>query len=733
MSSGSSQWRILPAGKLARLLTSAGPGFYFAVLIGVVSVTLNVLAARQLIQIGNDSRELAHNWVARTAGLASLQDQLADFRQREAQLALTVDLNARRELITWLETTMDGVESKLALVAGLSTSPEDARQASALLTAWSEYRRRHYESRRLATGSNSDALAAFRAREAAFNSLMNQTRVARDRMTEGLDTMALRNQRSTRISTILLVSSIGITVGIFLVMIALRRTGRAKIIAERRLMSVIDQSLGIVWETGRTGRLRYCSKAGYDLLRLEPASATGTRVLRFIHPDDRRRLLDAAHAALASGHPLSDIELRIVAADGSQHWVAVSGMLAFKDANPLQSRRLIAGRGLAVDVTRRYQAEQALAQNRRLEALGTLAGGVAHDLNNVFTAINGYTDLALEQAENSPQLVSDLSAIDAAAQRGTLLVRRILQFARQQVREPRVVSVRDTVQEVVQLLRPQTPPHVHIHVDGLESDCRVWADPTELHQLIVNIASNGLHAMTKEGSTLRISLESDGSRVRITITDDGIGMPESVLERALEPFFTTRPVGEGTGMGLSVAHGVVKALHGNMKIASRAGEGTSVAIDLPQTHDEGLPAANATSDHGANGGHGARVMLVDDDDQVRNSVARILRQAGCSIVPMSSAHDAINALGKPGEEFDLIITDFTMPGMSGLELAETLAQMRREIPVVLVSGYLDDATMSRAEAVGITRVLDKPVSRQTLLEVIGEVATRPTGRDAQLQ
>lgn len=699
---------------LTKAFASAGPGFVAALSIGIISITLNIIAARQLVLIGNDSKDVTETWIARTASLASLQDILADFRQQEARLALTQDTTVRRQVSDSLTRLIAQSEAGLVRIAALSMSPDDARQAGSLLSIWNEYRREYYESRVLATGEGSAAILAFREREPLFASLVNQTRVTRDAMTKGLDMLVSRNQRSSRTSTVLLISGIFLTLGAFVVLIALRRSSRARITAENRLLSVIDQSLGIVWEMSRYGRLRYCSKAGYELLQYEPGTLVGVRILSLIHPEDRRRAFNAAIEALTNDLPLGNLELRLLGRDGSTHWVAVSGKLIIKDA---LTPHLFSGRGLAVDVTRRYQAELALAQNRRLEALGTLAGGVAHDLNNVFTAVNGYADLLRDQVEDRPDLSADLAAIEAAAQRGTLLVRRILQFARQQVREPRAVSMSDTVQEVVQLLRPQTPSHVRIVVEDLCNGCLVWSDPTELHQIIVNIASNGLHAMETVGTTLKIHLEADETIVHLVISDDGVGMTEEVKERAVEPFFTTRPIGEGTGMGLSVVHGIVKSLNGTLRLTSAPGNGTSVAITLPRAHSGKLDAVATLASNPRNN-RSVRVLLVDDEDQVRQSVSRILTLAGCQVEAVASGKEALTELSTDVSKYDLVITDFTMPTMSGIELAEEIRSLSQSIPIVLVSGYLDENTTTKAIAIGITRVLDKPVPRQVLLEVV---------------
>ncbi|HEY0929599.1 MAG TPA: ATP-binding protein [Gemmatimonas sp.] len=722
MSSWQSLWRRVSGSEEQRPGWLASPGFIAAVSIGVLAITLNVIVARQLVRIGNDAQSLADSWISRTASLGALQDGLRDFRQQEARLALSGGPSWSGVHVDSLEMLRERCETALVRVTALSASPSDAEQSGSLQRLWNMYRRQHYASRSLTTGEGSAAMAAFRGRESTYVALTNLTRVTRDAMTVSADRLTARSRRSTNTSAVLLVGSILLTILAVVVAAALRRSTAARETAERRLRGVTDQSLGIVWEVDAQGRMRYCSQSGFDLLELPHESVIGRRALSLVLAEDRAMAIAAARRAATSGQALGDLELRVRAADGAIHWLAISGeVLSRGDGD---AAVMGGGRGLAVDVTRRHLAEQALAQNRRLESLGTLAGGVAHDLNNVFAAVSSYAQLARQQADGKETLQEDLTAIETAAQRGASLVRRVLQFARRQTREPRVVSVVDTVREVVQLLRPQTPPHVHIVVELPRGETDVLADPTELHQLVVNIASNGLHAMATQGSELRVRVARVEADITLTIVDNGVGMAPEVLERSIEPFFTTRPVGEGTGMGLSVVHGIVETLGGKLAMTSRAGEGTTVTVTLPRA-----PIASPRLNDGvgvAGGrGRGVRVLLVDDDEHVRDAVSRILRHSSCEVEAHPSAASALEVLRTDPARYDVVITDFTMPGMSGLELAEAVQTLPHAPPIVLVSGYLDDATTARAHALGIAHVLDKPVPRQLLMDAIADL-TSPT-------
>jgi signal transduction histidine kinase/CheY-like chemotaxis protein len=367
------------------------------------------------------------------------------------------------------------------------------------------------------------------------------------------------------------------------------------------------------------------------------------------------------------------------------------------------------------------QAERALAQSRRIEAVGTLAGGVAHDLNNVLAAVTGYAQLAQLELEQNHPAQSDLAAITAAADRGAALVRRVLQFARQRPTQKQAVEVAELVHEVTQLLRPQLPPHVKVSVELPDHESHVLADPTELHQVIVNIAANAVHAMQTRGTTLAFRLTATARDVTLVITDDGDGMTPDVLERAIEPFFTTRDFGDGTGMGLAVAHGVVTGLGGALHIESSVGDGTRVTVTLPRA-----PATAAAPAHAPNPvpsqPESLHVIVVDDDPQVRNAVVRLIERAGHTVDAFAAAAPALEVLRADPSRADVVLTDLTMPVMNGMEFAAALARLDGAPPVVMCSGYLDIATTQQARSLGIVALLDKPVEPAALLRALKDSA-----------
>jgi len=678
------------------------------------AVILNVQLARQLTAIEGDARAIAETWIVRSSTLATFEDGVREFRRQEALAALSTADTAQRAELNQLLAVRARTDRAATELQRLDARTDDSSGTASLRNRWSAYRGLAFQTESVSRGGSSQALQRFRDRETQYRDMLADARRSQEAMRAGANGLALHSQRSTQASRRLVLGRLLVII-LFMGLAELaRRNWSRRATAEQRWRDVADQSVGVVWELGPTGRVRFCSRSGLDLLGVEQRDLTGRRALRYVHPDDRRNAMQLARNAIPMRAPLRDLEVRIVRPDGGVRWLAVSGQ-------PLlgPDTRYDGFLGLAVDISRRAQAEQALAQGRRMEAVGTLAGGVAHDLNNVLAAVSGYVQLA--QAELPPEHVvqADLDSIAQASARGAALVKRILQFARQSPNEQQSVEIAELVHEVARLLRPQLPPHVRVTLELPDTESLVLADPTELHQVIVNIAANALHAMHDTGSTIRFVLNQTTSDVTLTVTDDGIGMDRATLDRAIDPFFTTRDVGEGTGLGLAIAHNVVRALGGTLLIESQLGTGTTVRVTLPRTTASGETAGELRAVEAAEV-DAIRVVLVDDDPQVRNSLTRLLTRAGHNVLAFSATAAALDAVRTNREPVDVILTDLSMPLMNGLEFAAQLQLLPSPPPIVMTSGYLDRATSDSARQLGIVALLDKPTESANLLRTLSE-------------
>ena len=370
------------------------------------------------------------------------------------------------------------------------------------------------------------------------------------------------------------------------------------------------------------------------------------------------------------------------------------------------------GMALTLDVTERRRLEADVRQSQKMEAVGTLAGGIAHDFNNILASVIGYAELAMLDAE-SEELQSDLQQVLTAAARGRQMVQRILAFSRRSGEELHPVELEPIVSETLRLLLPTLPPGVTIDLHDEERVPAVLGDAGQLHQVVLNLCGNAIYAMRETGGTLTVRLlrsETLGQAyLRIEVIDTGSGMTPEVLDRALDPFFTTKPPDEGTGMGLAMVHGIVTGMGGIFRLESVLGRGTSAIIELPA--DIGRPSPSTPLGViGAVPTGTERVMVVDDEPAVAAFLSNALGRFGYRTTTFTSAEAALEHLRDELEEYDLVITDMTMPRMSGEDLLREAHRLRPQLPVVVCTGFSASMSPERAYALGAVGYLNKPLS-----------------------
>ncbi len=392
-----------------------------------------------------------------------------------------------------------------------------------------------------------------------------------------------------------------------------------------------------------------------------------------------------------------------------------------------------------VDVSARKRAEEErsrleeqLRQAQKMEAIGTLAGGIAHDFNNILGAIVGYAELLRPQLANLPSALADIGEILKASQRGRELIERILAFSRRQVLSRKPLDLRQTVQQVQQLLRATIPATVDLRMRLPAQAQRVSADETSVHQVVMNLANNAVQAMP-EGGVLEIGLEGiyvrdsvaranpelhEGPYSLLTVRDSGGGIDPSVRARVFEPFFTTKGPGAGSGLGLAVVQAVMRDLEGTVSLESETGSGTLVQCYFPALETELLPAPAELS--GVLTGRGERILFVDDELSLARVGARRLGALDYQVVAETDPATALDRFNADPAGFDLVVTDFTMPGMTGLDLAEAMAKVRPGIPVLMVTGFVEEIPETRLRAAGVRAVLRKPLTLEQLSGAVRE-------------
>lgn len=379
------------------------------------------------------------------------------------------------------------------------------------------------------------------------------------------------------------------------------------------------------------------------------------------------------------------------------------------------------------------QIEARLRQSEKMEAVGQLAGGIAHDFNNVLAGIMGYTEMTLPCVGKGSVGENNLLQVLKAADRARKLVQQILTFSRQGNPQMSITDLRLIVQEVLDLLRASIPSSATIESDLHPDTKPVMADATKLHEVLLNLATNAVHAMSRKG-TLIVKLNRTiidqsafgrtgeikaGQYTVLEVTDNGCGMDERTLSKAFEPFFTTKAVGEGTGMGLSVVLGVVQSHGGDLQVESSPGKGSTFRIFLPAAE-----MSDSGDEEGDNSGPmrgSERILFVDDEPMLVRMAEDLLGKLGYDVIVLPNSPDAFNFMKEKHAEIDLLITDHTMPMMTGMELAKAVLTMRKDLPIILCTGYSSEVSQERAMGIGIRRVVMKPNGAKEISKVIREV------------
>jgi two-component system, cell cycle sensor histidine kinase and response regulator CckA len=400
--------------------------------------------------------------------------------------------------------------------------------------------------------------------------------------------------------------------------------------------------------------------------------------------------------------------------------------------------RLCAVMGL-LDITEQRRMETAkalledqLRQVQKLEAIGTLAGGIAHDFNNILGAMLGYTEVAKLEAAGVPEALESLAEVLHAGQRAKELVRRILTFSRRHAPERRPVRLQPVVDETHRLLRSTLPSTIELRLSISPGTERVHADPTQMHQVLVNLATNAAHAMQNKVGAITIQLANHevssqtsagripnlrpGKYVELAVKDDGCGMDAATLERIFEPFFTTKTPGDGTGLGLSVVHGIVTEHEGIIHVASEPGVGSSFHVLLPAF--SGTTQEDVADEPAVLHGNGERILFIDDEPTLCNAAQKLLGTLSYVVTVKTNAAAALQQFRADPTAFDLVITDLTMPGLTGVDVAAQVLLARPGMPVILATGFNANWTLDAIRKLGIHDIVLKPLSLAALSATI---------------
>jgi PAS domain S-box-containing protein len=517
------------------------------------------------------------------------------------------------------------------------------------------------------------------------------------------------------------------------------RERKARETAEARYRSLVEHlpAINYIVEFGRENRTTYISPQVESILGFSPREWLADRDLwiRQVHPDDRERVAAEVHTSDDRGVP-AELEYRALTRDGSVRWIHNRSVFLRDRAG-----RLTGSHGVMLDITEKKAAERAirdrdekLQQAQKLEAVGRLAGGVAHDFNNLLTVIRGYAEFIRNSPDMPLPARADVEEILKAAHRAHSLTNQLLAYSRRQMRTPQVLNINAQVRNMEGMLQRLIGEHILLRTELAPNLASVRADPNQVEQVIMNLAVNARDSMPDGGTltlaTANVSLSSEpdssspdmppGVYVLLAVSDTGKGMGEETLAHIFEPFYTTKETGKGTGLGLSTVYGIVTQSGGHIAAQSAPGEGARFEIHLPCVLEEARvpeePAARAR-DPGGTG----RILLVEDEDMVRNLARSILSRAGYTVLEARNGREALEAIGAFPGAVDLLLTDVIMPEMGGVELGRRVAALFPGIALIYVSGYSEDSLGSQGVLEKGINFLRKPFSASELLSKIKEV------------
>jgi PAS domain S-box-containing protein len=491
---------------------------------------------------------------------------------------------------------------------------------------------------------------------------------------------------------------------------------------ERFQLAVAGANQGL-WDWDLATDTMFVSARAQEFMGLQPSDPLRARrewiAATAYHPDD----IDAVRAAM-SDHlhgktRFYAVDYRMKHPSGNWHWYRQRGV-ALRDAEGRAYRMA----GSMEDITAQKDLEGQLLQAKKLEAIGTLAGGIAHDFNNILAAILGYGEMAQKSAGQGTALRRHVDSVVSAGLRAKSLVARILAFSRSGIAERKPVHVQSVVTEALDLAAASLPKQVHLVRALVGGDAAVMGDATQIHQVVMNLCANGAQAM-KSGGTLAVSLDvvdktrsiaatsalPGGRYVRLIVRDTGSGIPAKILERIFDPFFTTKDVGVGTGLGLSLVHGIVTDLGGGIEVDGRPGEGAVFTVYLPLAS---AAAAAAPADEALPEGSGETVLIVDDEEMLVRLGEEMVAGLGYEPVGFASSAAALESFRACPERFHAVLTDESMPELTGSDLVREIRKLRPEIPIVMMSGVVTPALSARARELGATEVLAKPLAERDL-------------------
>jgi PAS domain S-box-containing protein len=498
--------------------------------------------------------------------------------------------------------------------------------------------------------------------------------------------------------------------------------------SELRFRNLVESIKDWFWEVDPQGVYTYAGPQVKSLLGYDPGEVLGNTAYDFMAPEEKERMSKILETLVAERKPIELLRNTLIHKDGRQVVVETSGLPIY-DAQA----RFCGFRGTDRDITEKAKLEEHLQQTQKMESIGTLAGGIAHDFNNILGIMVGNAELALDDVPPWNPGYQNLQEIKTAGLRAAHIVKQLLSFSRKSEQKLKPVEIKAIIKDSLNLLRATMPATVEIRENFATAEGTILADPIQINQVIMNLCINASQAMEDEGgiievSALKVALNGGagdgspglpkGNYIKIAVSDTGNGIDPQIADKIFDPYFTTKEVGRGSGMGLAVVHGIVKNHGGGVTVDSIPGQGATFNVFFPLV--EGTAEAEAPETETPQHGH-ETILVVDDEPSIVYMTAQMLRRLGYRVEAKVNPDEAIDLLQSGSQQIDLVISDMTMPQMTGVQLFEKVKKIQPDLPVIICTGHSDLINPKKAKELGIAALAMKPITRQTITKAVRDV------------